>query len=758
MKFILLLFFVSITGVCEGFDEAKYQETIIDWRNSVDSSKSTFESVKSSDQETQNLNYQEHIEQLEHLNEVSKQRSNYLSYLYSHNKSKLFKINSSFLNDLKRELKAVPFKWYTIFFIKAKKLKGYLNSGFSGISKLVLELIKIFSIFFVPFFALGVSKKITAEVKKRRSKYVKLSYRGKKNYSFASEFMRLFIIYLPWLIALAALYVMVWLVKQSESLSDFADFILFFRYYIYYKILKKFIYDTLVRIGKTRSRHKQELLKLQDKATNHATKFGLILMWTYFLLDLIKSVVSKGLSYHIVLFISSVLIILLILIVAAQWREELSQKLKAFSLPHLSTWYADLVTQKKWFFLSLPALLIVLAVNSVQTLLTWLEKFDFVKKVTAQIFKKRLESSENLTEETTQNLPEDYVAHFKMGIDEDTAIFVNPENEVLQKVKKIIESWRDDKSEENSMAIVGETGIGKTTILSMIARNFNTLKVAKVVMKKRVSSEKDFYNFIFKTLGIEGEGIVSLIKHDKDAPKTLVLIDEAQNCFISKLGGFESFKALTEVLNAKLENIFFCISFNQYSWNYLNACFGKNQNFRNIVHIKGLSETDLRNIVMNRHNKTEYELSYLDIIRAVGGKFASESTEVIEDQFFRLLWEQSLGNPRVAIANWLSSLKFNGTKKFYLGLPQDDDLSKTLENMSDDTLFAFAAIVKHENLSVKEIMEITHLSEGAVRYAIRFGIDNSILTMKDTRTYTIDNRFQHTLIRYLKKKNLVYAR
>ncbi len=752
MKFIILLFLMFSNGFSKGFDHTEYQKTISNWRELVDNSQYTFESIKSNATETS------HQDLMAKLNLISKERSNYLSYLYANDKSSLFKINSDFLNDLKRELKAVPFKWYTIFFLKAKRLKGYLNSGFSGVSKLVLELIKIFSVFFVPFFAWRLSNKLTVEVKKRRSEYVKLSYRGKKSYSFASEFMRLFIIYLPWIISLVALYVMVWLVRQSESLSEFADFILFFRYYIYYRILKKFIYDTLVRIGKTRSRHKQELLKLQEKAKNHATRFGLILMWTYFLLDLIRSVVSKGLSYYIVLFISSILIVLLVLVIAAQWREELSQKLKAFSLPHLSTWFADLVTQKKWFFLSLPALLIVLLVNSVQTLLTWLEKFDFVKKITAQIFKKRLESSENLTEETTHNVPEDYIIHFKKSIDEDTGLFVNPENDILNKIKEVISHWRDDKSEENSMAIVGETGIGKSTILSMVARNFGNLKVAKVVMEERVSSEKDFYDFIFKTLGIEGEGIVSLIKYDKSADQTLVLIDEAQNCFISKLGGFESFKALTEVLNAKLENIFFCISFNQYAWNYLNACFGKNQNFRNIIHIKSLSETDLRNIVMNRHNQTKYELSFLDIIRAVGGKFASESTEVIADQFFRLLWEQSLGNPRVAIANWLSSLKFNGRKKFYLGLPHDDDLSKTLENMSDDTLFTFAAIVKHENLSVKEIMEITHLSEGAVRYAIRFGIDNSILSMKDTRSYNIDNRFQHTLIRYLKKKNLVYAR
>jgi len=745
---------MSITCAGQSFDEAKYQETILNWRKLVDKSKYTFESVKISSEETQKLNHQDHMVE---LNLMSQQRSSYLSYLYHNNKKELFKIDKDFLIDLKRELKVVPFKWYTMFFIKAKRLKSYLNSGFTGLSKLVLELIKILSIFFVPFFAWKISNKLTAEVKKRRSEYVKLSYRGKKSYSFASEFMRIFVIYLPWFIALAALYVMVWLVRQSESLSEFADFVLFSRFYIYYRILKKFIYDTLVRIGKTRSRHKQELLKLQEKATNHATKFGLILMWTYFLLDLIKSVVSKGLSYYIVLFFSSLLVGLLILIIAAQWREELSQKLKAFSWPHLSTWFADLVAKKKYFFLSLPALLIVLVVNSFQTLLSWSERFDVVKKVTAQIFKKRLESSESLIEETTHEIPEDYLENFKKCIDDDTSLFVNPENDILDRIKKIINDWIDDKSEENSMAIVGETGIGKSTILSMIARNFRALKVVSVQMEKRVSSEKDFYDFIFNTLGIEGEGIVSLIKHDKSIEKTLVMIDEAQNCFISKLGGFESFKALTVVLNAKLDNIFFCISFNQYSWNYLNACFGKNQNFRNIIHIKSLSETDLRNIIMNRHEKSKYEVSYLDIIRAVGGKFASESIEVIADQFFRLLWEQSLGNPRVAISNWLSSLKFNGRDKFYLGLPHDDDLSKILENMSDDTLFTFASIVKHENLSVKEIMEITHLSEGAVRYAIRFGIDNSILSMKDTKSYTIDNRFQHTLIRYLKKKNLVYA-
>ncbi len=754
MRYFLFILFLSLDLTAQ--TSSSYDEVTSEWRSLVDEARYSFDEVLESDAES-TLEQLGHDNHMDELDSISLKRSQYISDRYDEDKWKVLSFDKNFFSDLKREIKIVPFKWYSIFVLKGKTLRSYLNTGFDGYAKLIIEIIKIFSVFFFPFFAWWFSKKISEILKRKRTGYVKLSYRGYKSYSFVSEIMRLAIIYLPWLIALVSLYIMVWLLSQSESLHEFSDFVSFFKYFIYYKILKRVLYDILVRVGKTRMRHKQELLQLQDKATKHASRFGALLMWTFFLLDFVKSVVSKGLSYYLIQNIAIILIIFIGLFIAAQWREELSQKLKAFSLPHLSTWFSELVSQKKFFFLSLPALIIVVGINLLQTLLSWSEKFDFVKKITAQILKKRLESSDSLVEEKAIKVPDEYFEHFEQEIESDPSLYVNPESNILEEIIKVINLWKEDETEENSMAIIGDKGAGKSTLLSMLAKNFKGLDVKKVEMKKRISTSKELFDFIYDALGIEGEGIISLIKYDKECQQTLVLIDEVQNCFISKLGGFNAYKALLEVLNTKLENIFFCISFNRYSWNYLNASFGKNQSFRNIKSLQPLSDGDIRKIIMKRHNKCEYGLSCLNIMKAVGGKFASESQEIIEEQFFRLLWEQSLGNPRVSISNWLSSLKYDGRNKFYLGLPQDDDLSTILDKLSEDALFALAAIVKHENLSVKEVMEITHLSEGAVRYAIKFGIDNKILVMKDKLTYTLKTRFQNSLIKYLEKKNLVYG-
>jgi len=162
-------------------------------------------------------------------------------------------------------------------------------------------------------------------------------------------------------------------------------------------------------------------------------------------------------------------------------------------------------------------------------------------------------------------------------------------------------------------------------------------------------------------------------------------------------------------------------------------------------------------VLLNIYAESGYRLSYDQIIMATKTKNSyQESLAFTEEQFFRILWEQSNGNPRVALYLWTQCLRYNGGKKLKVGLPEKPSFQR-LVGMEDDFWFVLASLVKHENLTRKEVVSTTNIPWPRVAQSIKIGLERKLLFKSKNNRYRLHFLSQSELVRQLKIKNFIYG-
>jgi len=169
-----------------------------------------------------------------------------------------------------------------------------------------------------------------------------------------------------------------------------------------------------------------------------------------------------------------------------------------------------------------------------------------------------------------------------------------------------------------------------------------------------------------------------------------------------------------------------------------------------------LNEEDIQRLIMARHRRASFKLSYDAIIRATQNMDEYTAMEQIEAQFFRLLWRQSKGNPRAALVLWLSALRQISGNVLKVGIPQYSQL-KGMELLNDDVMFVYAAIMRHENLSLSELVLTTGLPMATIKDAVKIGLDSEVIYKGDGERFRVTPVDQYALEQLLIGKNFIYG-
>jgi hypothetical protein len=101
--------------------------------------------------------------------------------------------------------------------------------------------------------------------------------------------------------------------------------------------------------------------------------------------------------------------------------------------------------------------------------------------------------------------------------------------------------------------------------------------------------------------------------------------------------------------------------------------FGRKPYISHVKKLPAWTDADIKELIFNRHRRSVYRLSYNEIINAAGKYERRESILHAKSGFFRMLWQQSNGNPREALCFWLSSLSSAGPRRLKVGLPTSPD-------------------------------------------------------------------------------------
>jgi hypothetical protein len=225
---------------------------------------------------------------------------------------------------------------------------------------------------------------------------------------------------------------------------------------------------------------------------------------------------------------------------------------------------------------------------------------------------------------------------------------------------------------------------------------------------------------------------------------------------VGALGGFEGYRALGDLVNAPTDSLFWVAAINRRSWEYLDGVYGKNHCFRRVIETPAWPDTDIRQLILSRHGLSGLRISYEDIIGAVQSVTEESAVAQLEEQFFRLLWRESRGNPRAAMVLWLSALAPDPDGSLRVGIPRHQEYH-ALETAGDDTLFVFAAIIRHENLALEEIVEAVNLPERVVRHAVRIGMEQGAVARFPDGRYRVTPEAQFALNHLLERRNFLYG-
>lgn len=673
------------------------------------------------------------------LLEIGKKRSDILN-LIKERDLKIILENEFFLDDLARELKLIPYRPIMFFYSKILDYKEMTKSGFSGYVQISSQIFILLSLLIILFFGVSLFKKINLAANKFKTKLIRSSFKN-KYYKFSYQLFSRFLPYAPWVFLIATFHLI------SSSISEFDVIIPYFTYYFCYRIFKLFIRSSLNKIIYSNrnyySIHNQEL---NNKISNSTNILGAYLLYLLWILHLTQTVVRQGLIYNIVSSLFTIGLILTILYLSHKWKKEI-----------LSNYKNNKFYNYKLSFLICPIILIFLTFsNLVQKALHLISKIDFFKRILAQIYHKKLQSAakNNQNEEPSQKLPQSYIDNFT----KQESNFFNIRSHPHQEISEIINLWQQDQNKENSLVIYGESGVGKSYLLRRIGSEINEqenkekIKIINISFTKKITTKKEISQYIADLLNIKSEeSLEKAIENYQE--KTLLILNNCENLFLSKKSGLEAFQYFADLVNISSNNIFWLSSFHKYSWNYLFYATDHSNYFRNYIEVPRWKDIDIKNLILTNHNKSNFKLIY-DSLFFDMPEHSQKDLEDIEEKFFQLLWAKSQGNPDSAIYLWLSSLKVIDQDSLKINPPQSAKYSELLK-LSDSHIFVYSAIAKHQKLSMTEILQTVDLPKGLVLNALKIGLEKEYLTKENNR-YLLSNKWQILILEMLIKKNFIY--
>tara|TARA_Y100000590_G_C15743889_1_gene1021299 strand:- start:3201 stop:6242 length:3042 start_codon:yes stop_codon:yes gene_type:complete len=661
----------------------------------------------------------------------------------------LFQLN--FIKMIKNEIISAPYRAVSYFYSKYLFIQEQLSLGREGYINLLGKLLFIFFIIGVFFGLKYLFTKTNSWIDHLfeyffRSK--RRPYLLRKLFSLWSKLKDSSVSFF-WLITL-------YFLQKYRVLNDVSLLVKIAEVYLASKIIKSFVTIFLGSISRLDS---VNFIEFKKKASETSDKFKNIFIFYFFTMIFIEATVGKVYLYTILNYFVIIYSLYHFFNESSRWEVEFRR--------YSERMFAGVIVEKFFRFLEIcPSriratflLFFIILFITFDTFTRFTENFEISKKISANLFKKQIEKVE-AEEGADDKIPHSYKEHFSLkSISTDEEYVPNGQG-LEDKITQEVLEWAKDTSDEHSLVVYGDKGVGKTTLLKKVSSLLSNdheleVKYAKMPSKTITKNEIDlFIRSIFNEQENKNFDFYDL--DQKLNKKIVVVIDECQNIFLSQTGGFDAYYELINLINLNTENIFWIMSFNKYSWLYLDRAFGRTQFFRNVFELSGWSDSKIKELIMRRHKKSDFRLSYDLLISATRSQDEIDKYASIESKFFKLLWELSRGNPRAALFLWITALSKKSRNVFNVNIPKNIELDG-IDKIPDELLFVIAQVLKHENLSSSEIESTTNLQKGLVRNAIKLALEKNFFFKDNRNRYMVDITTQYGLIRYLRVKNFIYG-
>ena len=387
-----------------------------------------------------------------------------------------------------------------------------------------------------------------------------------------------------------------------------------------------------------------------------------------------------------------------------------------------------------------------------------LSDFDWYRSLSARWFRIRTQVvAEEEDEQDDDQVSAQYERWFSSEGDGVTTLPVI-DTGLVNALLKPVNAWLRDRTDENVLLVSGEKGMGKSAALRRLAdqigRDHDDIVLRQLTIPAKTTSREAVYQLIGDALECSlDEGPAALARSDVQRPPTILMLDEAQNLFLAEVGYLDGWRALIDLTNTRLENLFWVIAINNQSWAYLCNVFGREYQMHTAIRVKRWSQSEIRSLILSRNHLSGHRIGYDDVLLAARGPEAGNLRNA-EQRYFSLLWDSCRGVPMAALELWLTSIRTEG-HQVQVGLPHVPAMG-TLERLGSKLLFVYAAIVTHENLTSEELSLVTNQPQNVVRYALKTGMDAEFVFRDQDGRYRITPLWYQTVINFLARKNMLH--
>lgn len=718
------------------------------------------EVIEQSEQERQAL--YETVEKFNNLdNELSSQlllsagriRAKYMNLLIDQGKYSVWSVNEHNYKDYIREIKIVPFRFLAIITEQVLKFRGNLSSGISGWFNILKEIFVLFIIIALPIIFFRTFSRFSEFLDRFRNQLFLRSNIDYKKRTRVALLINRINPYLPWLFAILSLEILHGLLIQTVF-NPLTIIIPYFKIYTWYRIVKLLLGSLLESI--LLAKNLQDLRANQIKVRKTARKLSIIAFLEITLLHLTRDTVREALIYNIIIDIVTLINIAFIVQESKQWKNEILNIAKLWTNPKLFTkltalngWLADSIL--------LPILLIGnFLYFCIFWFYQWLRQYEIGKKISSEIFKKKLEDASSGKKITRGDLPNSYKDIFSQSFLIDEKLRVPLSRTPFNECEKLIKDWLSEDSLQDMFVMYGNYGIGKSTLLNSLNYKFSkSISIANLIIKNKITASSELFQSISTVIGFEFNSAEEFEEKEKTIGKTLIIIDDIHNLYINKSDGLEAYRALINLSSLQTSNVFWCLSCNERAWIHLKGIFGKRHFLGNGIDLLSWSDVEIQELLISRHQRSGFNLKFDRVLNSVHRRDVLDGNQDIDVQFFRLLWGQSRGNPCTAQQLWLSSTCLVNEKTIRVSVPEFTN-NRAISSLDEDSLLVLATITKHETLTFGELLEISNLQTSSLKQILKQNEDSQLLLRSTEKQWMIHPKSQYIVHAHLLERNLIY--
>ncbi len=362
------------------------------------------------------------------------------------------------------------------------------------------------------------------------------------------------------------------------------------------------------------------------------------------------------------------------------------------------------------------------------------------------------------SQQSIEKLPLVYRRLFKIEALKDTEFFVGRTQE-LEQVNEAFNNWTQGRYA--ATAVLGEQWSGLTSFMNLATNEvkFNC-QINRISPSHNISRESQLVEMFQELLGKEElTNLQQIEDHLNQAPKRVIIIEDLQNLYLRSVSGFVALRALFELINNTHQQVFWMVTANIYTWQYLSRTINIKDFFSYQIELQEFSEQQIVDIILKRNRISGFTVHFLaDEQKSTQKKLSKmdeeEQQAYLQKEFFTSLNSFAKSNVSMALLFWLMSTREVDENVITINTFKKPDFS-FLTALSADKVYILQALVLHDGLEMEQLAITLNITMSQTKMHLIALMEDGILFQRK-QVYLVNPIVYRSVINLLKSKNLIH--